>query len=73
MFLLGTKVQEFVINKNRKPNWTGKVVGYGSELSSTNTTMHAMYLIEINEGFWNLDQSVFVSTLVVHPDNVAAV
>lgn len=45
----------------------GTIVGYGQKPAEDPTIY---YLVEMDEGFWSDDHDVFVTTVVVHPDNI---
>jgi len=46
---------------------TGKVVGYGHKREVP------MILVELDKGFYNDDHTIFVSVLMVHPENLTPI
>lgn len=65
MFNLNTRV--VVTNSQR----TGRVAGHAAVTRQGNTD--AMYLVDLDAGFYSEDHKDFVSLLTVHPDNLTEV
>lgn len=68
LYRIGTKVE--LIN-----GLTGVVVGYGhldrgAAPSNTIDDVTPIYLVDLDEGFWDPKLQVYVSVLVVHGDSL---
>lgn len=62
-FKLGTKV---MIMEN--PNLRGKVVGTAQEIVGLN--QYPLTLVQLDEGFYNPEQTMFVRIVVAHQDSL---
>jgi hypothetical protein len=51
----------------------GIVVGYATYTHSDTDEQHCGYIVELKEGFFNQDRTIYASMIVVHPDNLKAI
>jgi hypothetical protein len=50
----------------------GKVVGYAIYTHSACKEQYSGYIVELKNGFFNGDHTIYASMIVVHPDNLKA-
>lgn len=73
MNLLPIKTKVEIIAIDRK-NDLGTIVGYGTlDTGREDQNIYQMYLVELNVGFWNQDETIYVRILPVHHENVKPV
>jgi hypothetical protein len=52
---------------------TGQVVGFGHQVNTRTNDVRPVVLVMLDKGFYSPDESVFVSVMCVHPDNIRTV
>ena len=66
---LKTKVEILFLEENRVA--TGTIVGHGfMDLNRQDHNLYTCYLVELDKGFYNEEQTIFVKILPVHHENV---
>lgn len=54
-------------SEGKEYNITGTVVGYAHKREEP------MVLVELDQGFYNADETIYVSTLLVHPTSITPI